>query len=262
MLLPSALPCDMRRSSTRSRFTPNRLFSTPPPSDNDFFPSSNGLLGTCRALQSLLSGSPAPPSRRAKPERLQSPFHLASSTTSSSSTRPRKPKTQTRSQRSSAKTSSKLARAANKRTRASYEADSDADSEDHTPRSRFSTPKRRRYVPYDLPLGLSQSDFYTLNSPPTTQSPPSPVPRRQQGLCDEVRAPLPPSPSPSSQSQFDPDAALPSIEEIGPETWTSEDDQQLVEVVLEKFQLPSATGTSARANSARIRIALGADGRR
>ncbi|PKX97054.1 uncharacterized protein P174DRAFT_364433 [Aspergillus novofumigatus IBT 16806] len=239
MLLPSALPCDMRRSSTRSRFTPNRLFSTPPPSDNDFFPSSNGLLGTCRALQSLLSGSPAPSSRRAKPERLQSPFHLASSTTSTSSTRPRKPKTQTqtRTRPCSPKPSPKPSRGANKRTRVSYEADSDADSEDHTPRARFSTPKRRRYVPYDLPLGLSQSDFYSLNSPPTTQSPPSPAQRRQQELCDEVRAPLPPSPSPSSQSHFDPDAALPSIEETGPDSWTSEDDRQLVEVVLEKFQL-------------------------
>lgn len=237
MLLPSALPCDMRRSSTRSRFTPNRLFSTPPPSDNDFFPSSNGLLGTCRALQSLLSGSPAPSSRRAKPDRLQSPFHLASSTSTTSSTRPRKPKTQTRTRPSSPKPSPKPSRGANKRTRASYEADSDADSEDHTPRARFSTPKRRRYVPYDLPLGLSQSDFYSLNSPPTTQSPHSPAQQRQQELCDEVRAPLPPSPSPSSQSQFDPDAALPSIEETGPDSWTSEDDRQLVEVVLEKFQL-------------------------
>lgn len=237
MLLPSALSCDMRRPSTRSRFTPNRLFSTPPPSDNDYFPSSNGLLGTCRALQSLLSGSPAPSSRRAKPERLQSPFHLTSSTSSTSSTRPRKPKTQTRAQPSSPKRSPRPSRGANKRTRASYEADSDADSETHTPRARFSTPKRRRYVPYDLPLGLSQSDFYPLNSPPTTQSPPSPAQRRQQELCDEVRAPLPPSPSPSSQSQFDPDAALPSIEESGSDSWTSEDDRQLVEVVLEKFQL-------------------------
>ncbi|RLM00929.1 hypothetical protein CFD26_108777 [Aspergillus turcosus] len=237
MLLPSALSCDMRRPSTRSRFTPNRLFSTPPPSDNDYFPSSNGLLGTCRALQSLLGGSPAPPSRRAKPERLQSPFHLPSSTSSTSSTRPRKPKTQTRARPSSPKRSPRPSRGANKRTRASYEADSDADSEAHTPRARYSTPKRRRYVPYDLPLGLSQSDFYSLNSPPTTQSPPSPAQRRQQELCDEVRAPLPPSPSPSSQSQFDPDAALPSIEESGPDSWTSEDDRQLVEVVLEKFQL-------------------------
>jgi hypothetical protein len=243
MLLPSALSCDMRRPSTRSRFTPNRLFSTPPPSDNDYFPSSNGLLGTCRALQSLLSGSPAPPSRRAKPERLQSPF--TSSTSSTSSTRPRKPKPQTRAQPSSPKRSPRPSRGANKRTRANYEADSDADSETHTPRARFSTPKRRRYVPYDLPLGLSQSDFYSLNSPPTTQSPQSPssAQRRQQELCDEVQVraplPLPPSPSPSSQSQFDPDAALPSIEESVPglDSWTAEDDRQLVEVVLEKFQL-------------------------
>lgn len=101
-------------------------------------------------------------------------------------------------------------------------------------RGRFSTPKRRRHVPYDLPLGLSQSDFYSLNSPPITASPPSPSRHQRQSSAQ---------PQPPQQRPHDPDAALPSVEEAGASnnsdstSWTAEDDQRLVEVVLEKFQL-------------------------
>ena len=98
---------------------------------------------------------------------------------------------------------------------------------------RFSTPKRRRHVPYDLPLGLSQSDFYSLHSPPVTASP-SPSRRQRQAVAAQ---------------SYNPDAALPSIEEgeeqdaagestqPTPAPWTAQDDQCLVEAVLEKFQL-------------------------
>ncbi|KAB8236014.1 hypothetical protein BDV23DRAFT_143764 [Aspergillus alliaceus] len=218
MLLPSALPCDMRRSATRSRPTPSRQFTTPPPSDDDF-PSGNGLLGTCRALQSLLSGSPAPSPRCAKPERLQSPLHIRSTP----STRSRKPK--------APKPSPKPSRSANRRKRDRDEEIGDtSDTEITTRGMRFSTPKRARHVPYDLPIGLSQSDFYSLHSPPVSQSPLSPAHHRQMDLTHE-----------KSAQSLDPDAPLPSIEETeetpSDDPWNADDDQRLVELVLEKFQL-------------------------
>ncbi|KAL4940724.1 hypothetical protein BDV06DRAFT_196019 [Aspergillus oleicola] len=226
MLLPSALPCDLRRAS---RFTPIRLFSTPPPSDDDRGLPGNGLLGTCRALQSLL-GSPAPPSRRSKPARLQSPLTFQATPPSpalSRKKRTKSPSTKPPSPRA------RPSRGANKRRRNTFEEDiMDIDSETDTrgfeSRSNPSTPKRRRHLPYELPLGLSQTDFYSLNSPPVTQSP-SPARNHQ----------LEPSALP-----LDPDAALPSIEEsdepapeTAPQPWSTDDDQRLVELVLEKFQL-------------------------
>ncbi|KAL4916802.1 hypothetical protein BDW62DRAFT_185250 [Aspergillus aurantiobrunneus] len=230
MLLPSALPCDLRRAS---RFTPIRLFSTPPPSDDDSALPGNGLLGTCRALQSLLNGSPAPSTRRAKSARLQSPLTFQPTPPSPASSRKQK--------RSSKPSSSKLpsprpSRGPNKRRRNTYEEDIDMDLDTDTPcdlvsRSNPSTPKRRRHLPYELPLGLSQSDFYSLHSPPVSQSPPSPIQRDQQE-------------EPSQMPPFDPDAALPSIEESDEsamptdnQPWSTDDDQRLVEIVLEKFQL-------------------------
>lgn len=235
MLLPSALACDIRRPSTRSRLTPSRLFTTPPPSDDDF-PSSNGLSGTCRALQSLLNGSPAPSPRRSKTPRLQSPLRIQPR----SSARSRKQK---QNEPSISSPKPHRPRGANKRRRDSYEADLEAETagcaDAQTPPrdTRFSTPKRRRHVPYDLPLGLSQSDFYSLHSPPVTQSPPSPAQQRKQESESKQE---------NHASSFDPDAALPSIEETDEptaptapdsDTWTSDDDQRLVELVLEKFQL-------------------------
>ncbi|KAJ5104839.1 hypothetical protein NUU61_002186 [Penicillium alfredii] len=231
MLLPSALPCDVRRSS---RFTPSRLFATPPPSDRRSSTTGNGLLGTCRALQSLLNGSPAPSSRRSvKPQRLQSPLPIQPPRRSPrlrKVARPASPR-QTPAPTTTAHTPppppSAPARGANKRRRDESDDDSDADLG-----RRVSTPKRRRHVPYDLPLGLSSTDFYSLHSPPITQSPPSPAQR-----------PIHPRNHPSSP-RIDPDAPLPSIEEsdepAGPSpalNWTAEEDQHLIEVVLEKFRL-------------------------
>lgn len=243
MLLPSALSCDVRRPS---RFAATRLLSTPPPSDDDV-PSGNGLMGTCRALQSLLNGAPAPSPRRSKPSRLQSPLRIRSTPTFAQSRNlatPSSPKQTPPPPRQQPRT-----RGVNKRRRSSFEADSDyhnggrnirdLDMNDRVAsRGRFSTPKRRRHVPYDLPLGLSQSDFYSLNSPPITASPPS-SPRHQRQSSAQPQS----QPQPSQQRPHDPDAALPSVEEAGESnnsdstSWTAEDDQRLVEVVLEKFQL-------------------------
>ncbi|CAG7963043.1 unnamed protein product [Penicillium nalgiovense] len=229
MLLPSALPCDVRRSS---RFTPSRLFSTPPPSDTGF-PSGNGLLGTCRALQSLLNRSPTPSSRSVKSQRLQSPLPFNTprrSPRSHKTVRPVSPR-QTPPPRTAALTPppppSAPSRGANKRRRDIHD-DDDSDAE-MGQRNRFATPKRRRHVPYNMPLGLSSTDFYSLHSPPVTQSPPSP-PRRRMDYDIPAGSP-------------DPDAPLPSIEVTeehipsAPQDWTAEEDERLLELVLEKFRL-------------------------
>ena len=226
MLLPSALSCDVRRPS---RFAATRLLSTPPPSDDEV-PMGNGLLGTCRALQSLLNGSPAPSPRHSKPARLQSPVHIRSTPSSSRSRRLATPSSPER-------TPERRPRGVNKRRRDHFEADEDNDNTnndnhdatvDHSAsRNRFSTPKRRRHAPYNLPLGLSQTDFYSLNSPPITASPSSPRYQNQQDS--------------SAQQPYNPDSALPSIEVTDDSTrsnqWTEEDDQRLMETVFEKFQL-------------------------
>ncbi|RMJ22293.1 hypothetical protein PHISP_06830, partial [Aspergillus sp. HF37] len=193
--------------------------------------TGNGLLGTCRALQNLLNGSPAPSPRRAKPSRLQSPAHIQTPPPSAS-TRSRK-----KSTAAAARRSPQRPRGANKRRRSVSDDGMDMDIDTHTDagagggssrgpgrgrsRGRFTTPKRQRHLPYDLPLGLSQSDFYSLHSPPISHSPP--------------RFDLRPQP-------LDPDAALPSIEEEpsptpadGGARWTLEDDRRLVELVLDSL---------------------------
>ncbi|KAJ5551608.1 hypothetical protein N7535_000447 [Penicillium sp. DV-2018c] len=230
MLLPSALPCDVRRSS---RFTPSRLFSTPPPSDTGY-PSGNGLLGTCRALQSLLNRSPTPSTRRsAKAQRLQSPLPLNTprrSPRAQKTVRPVSPR-QTPPPQSPPHTPppSAPARGANKRRR-----DTSDEGEENSPRNRFATPKRSRHIPYNMPLGLSSTDFYSLHSPPATQSPPS---VRQRMDTDYTF---------QSGARIDPDTPVPSIEvtECAPaleqDVWTPEEDQNLIELVLEKCRLSQA----------------------
>ncbi|CAG8931782.1 unnamed protein product [Penicillium salamii] len=227
MLLPSAIPCDVRRSS---RSTPSRLLATPPPSDAAY-PASNGLLGTCRALQSLLSGSPTPSPRRSNAKRLQSPLPINTprrSPRSHKATRPVSPR-QTPPPRTAALTPppppSAPARGANKRFRDVEEEDSDMEMS----RDRFATPKRRRHVPYEMPLGLAPTDFYSLHSPPVTQSPPSPARRMAFQFGPAI----------------DPDAPLPSVEvteEPSPVqgAWTTEEDQHLIKMVLEKANLSQA----------------------
>ncbi|KAJ5397633.1 hypothetical protein N7509_005746 [Penicillium cosmopolitanum] len=247
MLLPSALPCDVRRSS---RFTPSRLFSTPPPSDRGN-QNGNGLLGTCRALQSLLNGSPAPsPRRSVKPQRLQSPLLLnppRRSTRSRKLARPASPRPTpppTTLATTPPPAPSAPARGANKRRRSNFDDESDSDNE--ISRNRPSTPKRQRHIPYELPLGLSSTDFYSLHSPPITQSPPSPAQRRLDQRLQEFGA------------RVDPDAPLPSIEEadasapapvsaLSADEWSVEEDQRLLQLVLERFRLSQKNGTSVRA---------------
>ncbi|GKZ17350.1 hypothetical protein AbraIFM66951_010754 [Aspergillus brasiliensis] len=254
MLLPSALPRDMPPQSTQSHLAPNLLFHTPPPTEDDLFPSGNGLLGTSRALQSLLNIPPASTPRRKTPPRLLSPLQLRSPPPSRSRKRVASKNLDNLTRSSSSPCSpSRPSRGTNKRNRSAYELDLDSETEDREPalsedsksHARFSTPKRRRQIPNDLPLGLTREDFYALYSPPITQSPPSPAHRPQQDLsAGEINT--------LENSLYNPDAPLPSIEtnnetivfapsnelsSIDPSpSWVAEDDQRLVNLVLGKFQ--------------------------
>ncbi|KAL1953827.1 hypothetical protein VTO42DRAFT_2122 [Malbranchea cinnamomea] len=218
MLLPSALSCESRQHSTRSRFAgAGRLFSSTPPPSDDSFIAGNGLLGTCRALQSLLNASPASSPRRAKPDRLQSPLQI-------------RPHPNTRSQRV-VKPAARPPRGINKRRRDVYEDESDAECASGL-RDGFTTPKRRRRMPMEMPFGLEASDFRSLETPqqqqqqqPQHQSPPR---LRRSPRNHSSRQS---SPDSGNETQEDPAATNSSSE------WTSEDDRRLVQLVLEKLKL-------------------------
>ncbi|PGH18270.1 hypothetical protein AJ79_00609 [Helicocarpus griseus UAMH5409] len=217
MLLPSALSCDSRQYPTRSRFASSRLFpSTPPPSDDGFI-AGNGLLGTCRALQSLLNSSPVSSPRRAKPERLQSPLHVRHQPI-------------TRAQKVM-KPAQKAPRGINKRRRDVYEDDSDLEIIGRDIEDGFSTPKRRRRAPIELPMGLARSDFRSLESPLEQGRSMSPSRGRihtnddTKHDCDEQLW------RPNNGDNND------DIPSDVHSDWTSEDDRRLVELVLEKLKL-------------------------
>ncbi|KAI2245080.1 hypothetical protein LOZ13_001201 [Ophidiomyces ophidiicola] len=246
MLLPSALSCDARPPAARSRF-PSRLFpATPPPSDADGLIAGTALFGTCRALQSLLNASPAASPRAAKPARLQSPLHM-------------RPQAVTRV----AKPSVKPPRGANKRRRTVYEegendnsgSSSDEDREQRL--DRFSTPKRQRRAPPNLPLGLDLSDFRSLDPPPPNDGEPTSLPPPQQQPSSQQQEqeqeqqqqqqplllllPLHPKPTATSADPPHPQhlaATTAASDPLDPSPdWTSEDDGRLVDLVLEKLKL-------------------------
>lgn len=224
MLLPSALSCDSRQYPSHhhhSRFTASRLFpATPPPSVDDNLVAGNGLLGTCRALQSLLNASPASSPRRAKPEPLQSPLQVR--------THP--------ARRPGSGRVAKLPppppppRGQNKRRRDAYEDDSDDDVVNFAPGDGFSTPKRRRRAPFELPLGLDVSDFRALESPNTRLRSHRSSPRLRRNKRDPALI------TPALNQQVDSSDASSPLEEPASD-WTVEDDRQLVELVLEKLKL-------------------------
>lgn len=168
-------------------------------------------MGTCRALQSLLNTSPASSPRRAKPERLQSPLQV-------------RPPLITRPQKV-VKPAPKPPRGVNKRRRDCYENDAEGEG---ILVDEFSTPKRRRRAPPELPPGLAQSDF-----------------RSPEGSCGLQKT------SPSTRSHANADCEkgesvlMPTLPKSDAKTtsstpgteWTSDDDRRLVELVLEKLKL-------------------------
>lgn len=236
-----ALSCgDGRKYITRSSLARAvRAFSpTPPPSSDGVSGGGNSLLGTCRALQSLLNASPVSSSRRSRTERLQSPLHILSTPPAPPAARPpliRQPPHKV------TKPSSRPPRGPHKRTRTIYEQDSDAEMTIHEPRDRFSTPKRQKMAPSQLPLGLAISDFESLGSPMTTRTTPTTFYRLTSQFDENERSHLSAC-DPQQQQHIIPSIEHPDREdrmedEVDHASWTTEDDQRLVEIVLEKFKL-------------------------
>ncbi|KAK2768152.1 hypothetical protein FQN54_000004 [Arachnomyces sp. PD_36] len=247
MLLPSALHCEARPRprlyANQTYLTPTPLFPSTPPPSNERIPSSgNGLLGTCRALQSLLNSSPASSPRRAKPQPLQSPVQFRQSPPKQ---KPNKVK----------KASPKAPRGVNKRRRDSHE-EQGYKMTTSTPslEEGFVTPKRRRCWPETMPLGLESSDFESLE--PTPRHPSHSrvawikVRDRQRderrnvsGSNQELsfnpdfwQLPQPNDPQPDNISDSKNIENTPSNHEDTSD-WSADDDQRLIELVLEKLNL-------------------------
>jgi hypothetical protein len=223
MLMQSALSCDSRKYLSGPLY--RALSPTPPPCDG-----ISGLMGVSRKLQTLLNVPPGPASpapRRSM--RLASPFCLdeakpaksplrRSRRTTPKSATPNKPKTP----------SPQPPRSRHKRSRSIYEdgnSDSETEKAPGRPRNRYSTPKRQKRFPYNMPLGLGISDFEALEEQPIS------LPHRT----------IPP-PVVTATDEPLPDVVIPSIEvedteRQQPAAWTAEDDQMLVSVVLNKLKL-------------------------
>lgn len=231
MLLPSALTCDSTvpttSSTSKTRFQhASALFASPPlsPPPCSTHPAITNLYSTCRALQSMLSPPPAPtqlPSPPTTHALAPSPFKLRlrargeTPTSSNSNLTPRKKIT---------KRAAAPPRGINKRRRAvdddlsreTVEAEVESEQEEEQEKECLpSTPKRRRFAPEILPLGLERSDFHTLHLQNVTSS--------QENVLQSV-----------GSSTSNSDAAQAGRE--GGE-WSEEEDRLLVELVLEKLKL-------------------------
>ncbi|ETN40862.1 uncharacterized protein HMPREF1541_05142 [Cyphellophora europaea CBS 101466] len=230
MLLPSAFPCD-GLASTAPRPTRPQLpsFSAYTPLPKTATSSDDPTLASsCRALHSILGNplrAPRPPPR-APARQLRNPFGDELATTP-----PRSPR-------------ATIPRGAKKRGRDEFEADLQnthygASTSEHAPDTNIlSTPKRRRRIPLDMPLGLSAADFQSLDAPPVgTQN------RHQQDHDGDLNMPEL-SHDCLSDSDDDVDSGYgpsngpsPTLTSMDGPAWSVDDDRILVETVLEKLQL-------------------------
>ena len=234
MLLPSALPCSTRAQQAYPHLVPSLLPS--PFLSQTTFPNENasiltsGIVNTCRTLQNLLSIPTA-----------HNYYDTITTTAAKTngSVKSHEPPTSARAYHEEIRRglervpikrgSTRSLKGENKRDLA-YPEEKEAEKPAGIPRSTkkrgrdqgddvkiaasmsgFSTPKRRRYGPADLPLGLGRADFYALQTIET------------KNLVKEKR--------------------LPDMEEKKPqifqgEEWDSEEDRILVDLVLEKLKLP------------------------
>ncbi|EEH36885.2 hypothetical protein PAAG_07303 [Paracoccidioides lutzii Pb01] len=143
-------------------------------------------------------------------------------------------------------------RGVNKRRRDIYEDDSDSSSsggrEGKVAREgyMFSTPKRRRRAPAELPLGLVRADFQSLESPgaPRLPSPhssadvPVSVSVSRDGEGGVIGHHVLRSESCDGKVDAGDGGHDSNTTSSDPQSdWTSEDDRKLVELVLEKLKL-------------------------
>lgn len=231
MLLPSAFPCE-GHGPTISRPTRPMLpaFAVYAPLPKQEVPASDvGLSSSCRALHGVLGAplrSPRAPAEAAQ-TKLRNPFDTNQKVTKPTHRR------------------AAIPRGANKRGRDDFEADLHstnygANGSEQPPDTKLmSTPKRRRRVPLDMPLGLSAADFRSLE----------PVGETGQQLREDHEGDLNmPELSHDCLSDADSDDEVdsgygtsngpsPSPSTLDAPPWTFDDDRILVETVLEKLQL-------------------------
>ncbi|KAI1412140.1 hypothetical protein F5Y13DRAFT_163679 [Hypoxylon sp. FL1857] len=228
MLMPSALSCDSSHPPvTRLQ---SALFASPPASPPTNSPASalGNIFNSCRALQSMLTASPAPPSNElvdAHRDPLPTP-PMAHTALPPLKLRLRSRKADTNGEaiprKKVVKRSAAPPRGVNKRRRAVEDdmgRDDDIDSDleiggsdnkdqaENTEESTFrpATPKRARIAPEVIPLGLDRKDFHNLH---TTNG-------QEENAAEGTEV---------------------EIEADG-ERWSKEDDRILVELVLEKLKL-------------------------
>lgn len=212
MLLPSALSCDQPmahphpQKPARPKLPSFERYDARPRAQSPVV----GLIASCRALHSMLgerfSSTPSPSLEAAVRARsVGSPF----------------------GDPSPAPKCTPAPRGVNKRRRNEFEEEdilTPQSSDCSRPRSGCSTPKRRRVVPLELPLGLLASDFEAL-SQTSGHTAPTPKARIDQ---EDVKMPsleIPPTP--------------PKEPPLPGHTWTENDDKLLVEAVLAKLNLSS-----------------------
>jgi len=208
MLLPSALPCDtMRHPLPQSH---PRLFSTPPPSPDDDVASQattgNGSHNTSQTLQTLLGSQMSTPATSAERKPLLSPIAMMPRMKVSKKISKAKPKAKAQAQSASAprgfKKRSRDVADDNGRAAAGGNGNGNKDDEEQ---KKFSTPKRMRLAPLEMPLGIKLADYEGLESL-----------LQQDGFS------------------MDGDTAAAVVRGGG---WSAEDDRVLVEGVLEKLSL-------------------------
>ncbi|KAI0841011.1 hypothetical protein F5Y06DRAFT_235289 [Hypoxylon sp. FL0890] len=228
MLMPSALSCDSSHPPvTRLQ---SALFASPPasPPTNSHSSALGNIFNSCRALQSMLTTSPAAPLNDhvdAHPDPLPTP-PMAHTALPPLKLRLRSRKTDTNGEviprKKVVKRSAAPPRGVNKRRRAveddmgrdddidsdleissSVNKDRTEDAEEST--FRPATPKRARIAPEVIPLGLGRKDFHSLH---TTNG-------EEETTAEGTEVEI----------------------EVDGERWSKEDDRILVELVLEKLKL-------------------------
>ncbi|KAL2018937.1 hypothetical protein VTK56DRAFT_10231 [Thermocarpiscus australiensis] len=262
MLLPSALPCDSSQRPPLTRLQ-SALFASPPasPPQQSAQTALGNIFTTCRSLQSLLA-APAPPSNVAiatepitppgsSHAQLRTP-PLAHAPAPSLKLRLRARKTDGATgsgdhgpprKRIVKRSVAAPARGPNKRRRAvdddmgrdnrdDYDSDMEQDAERNaTPEQEADnnetllappaphTPRRSRIAPEVLPLGLERSDYHSLHADGVFEE----DDEQNGGGGGGARG----------AARRDTDVVV----EADGETWSTEEDRILVELVLEKLKL-------------------------
>jgi hypothetical protein len=267
MLLPSALPCDSSQTPPLTRLQ-SALFASPPASPPQLSTQTaiGNIFSTCRSLQSLLANQPPPSTAAHEPitppasSHAQLPTPPLAHAPSPLKLRLRSRKTDTattaagdhgparkRIVKRTAAVAQQPPRGPNKRRRAvdddmgrcSHSLEDDSDMEHHEPlpdsllnghdrepephhhESGPHTPKRSRIAPEVLPLGLERSDYHSLHSSDSGSIP------AQHDDHHHHR---------DGTSGQQPQGTDVVVEADG-ETWSTEEDRILVELVLEKLKL-------------------------